>query len=542
MKTLKNIFLSVILIGFTACNEPEDVLNDYGIDTDNEAVLPALTAGQADFSNYIAVGASFSAGFTDGALFIAAQQNSFPNMLSSKFALVGGGSFNQPLMNDNIGGFLFNGNLASNPRLFFNGTGPVVLPATPTTEITMPVSGPFNNYGIPGAKSFHLGFPGYGFLNPYFGRMASNPTSATVIGDAVAQNPTFFTLSEIGGNDVLAFATSGGSGVDQTGNLDPTTYGNNDITDPNVFAASFSASVDALTANGAKGVVGNVPYITSLSHFTTVPYNPLEPSNPDFGPQIPTLNTLFTALNGVYDFLGTPERMIVFSETEASAVVIKDETLADLSAQITGVLNANPDFPTFLAQFGLPPQAAPGVAFLLGVTYGQTRQATEADLFVLPSSTVIGTVNEDYATYLGTQGLPPALAAQFAVEGVTLPLEDKWCLLPSEQDAIRVATDAYNETITSIANANDLAIADFKTVLLEASTTGYPDGDFILNTDLVTGGIVSLDGVHLTGRGYAAMANAILKAIDSQYGSNFEASENLINIGDFPTNYPPTLQ
>ena len=540
MKTLKNIFLLVLLIGFTACNDTEDVLNDYGIDSGNDD-LPALTAGQADFTNYVAVGASFSAGFTDGALFIAAQENSFPNMLSSKFALVGGGSFNQPLMSDNIGGFLFGGNVAASPRLYFNGSGPAVLPATPTTEITTPVSGPFNNYGIPGAKSFHLGFPGYGMLNPYFGRMASSPT-ATVTGDAVAQNPTFFTFSEIGGNDVLSFATSGGTGVDQTGNLDPSTYGNNDITDPNVFAAAFSGSIDALTANGAKGVVANVPYITSLSHFTTVPYNPLDPTNPDFGPQIPTLNTLFSALNGVYDFLGTPERMIVFSQNGASAVVIHDETLADLSAQITGVLNANPDFPAFLAQFGLPPAAAPGVAYLLGITYGQTRQATASDLFVLPSSTVIGTVNSDYAAFLGTQGLPPALAAQFAVEGVTLPLEDKWCLLPSEQEAIRIATDAYNNTIEAVANAKDLALVDFKSILIEASTNGYPDGDFIMDTSLVLGGMVSLDGVHLTARGYAAMANAILKAIDLKYGSNFEAYGNLVDSGNFPTNYSPTLQ
>jgi hypothetical protein len=115
--------------------------------------------------------------------------------------------------------------------------------------------------GVPGAKSFHFVAPGYGNLagvpigaaSPYFARMASS-ASATVLEDAIAQNPTFFTLSEVGGNDVLAFATSGGSGVDQTGNSDPSTYGGNDITDPGVFAQVFTGMVDALTANGAKGV------------------------------------------------------------------------------------------------------------------------------------------------------------------------------------------------------------------------------------------------------------------------------------------------
>ena len=41
-----------------------------------------------------------------------------------------------------------------------------------------------------------------GTANPYFARMASSP-NATVLEDAVSQNPTFFTISVMGGNDVL---------------------------------------------------------------------------------------------------------------------------------------------------------------------------------------------------------------------------------------------------------------------------------------------------------------------------------------------------
>ena len=79
--------------------------------------------------------------------------------------------------------------------------GPAVYTGqTPTTDISNVLSGPFNNMGVPGAKSFHLGLEGYGNVanfpaaaNPYFIRMASSP-NATVIGDAVSQNPTFFAL------------------------------------------------------------------------------------------------------------------------------------------------------------------------------------------------------------------------------------------------------------------------------------------------------------------------------------------------------------
>lgn len=551
MKTIKYILFASILLGFASCNTEEDVSM---VEVAEE--VPALTAGSADFSNYVSIGASFTAGYTDGALFKAGQQNSFPALLAQQFALAGGGSFNQPLMNDNFGGLLLGGTQIADNRLVFNGSGPVRLqaligPIMPTTDLLINnPTGPFNNMGVPGAKSFHLVANGYGNVagvplgraNPYYARMATSATSS-MLEDALAQQPTFFTLSEIGGgNDVLAYAASGGVGVDQKGNLDPTTYGSNDITDPNVFTQVMSSAVTALTANGAKGVIANVPYITNLPYFTTVPFKPLSPLNPSFGPQIPTLNGVFGQLNQVFAFLQVPERSIVFSQTAASAVVVKDESLVNLSAQITAVLNGSPTFPAFVQSFGLPAQAAPVVANLFGVIYGQARQATADDLLVLPSSTIIGTVNTSSVAFLMSQGLTQALAGQFSVEGVSLPLEDKWVLTPEEQALTLAATDAYNATIKSIADANGLAFVDFKAILQEAATTGITDGDFTLKASLVTGGLVSLDGIHLTARGYAVMANKFLEAIDATYGSNFIDAKAKVSVGSYPTNYSPTLQ
>lgn len=550
MMNTKYIWLLVILLIFTACNDIEDVLADNNIDTSVEE-LPELTSGTADFSNYVALGASFTSGFTDSALFIAAQENSFPNILSKQFAHVGGGAFTQPLMNDNLGGIAAGGvqipGPSTGPRLVFDGSGPTAItnligPAVSSTDLLVNnLTGPFNNMGVPGAKSFHLLFDGYGNIgnlgvsaNPYFIRMASSST-ATMLGDTMDQNPTFFTLSEIGGNDVLGYATSGGDGS----NLITPSAGA-----PGVgFDATFQFIVTTLTSGGAKGIVTNVPYITDLPHFTTVPYAPLSPLNPDFGPQIPTLNGIFGQLNQVFEFLGVPERSIVFSETAASAVVIKDETLTDLSAQITGVLNASPTFPAFVQSFGLPAAAAPSVATLFGLIYGQARQSTEDDMLVLPSSSIIGTVNSDSVAFLMTQGLTQALAGQFSAEGITLPLADKWVLLPSEQEEIKDATDAYNTTIENVANGNDnIALVDLNNILSIAASTGIQSGEYVLTTDLVTGGAVGLDGIHLTARGYATMANEFLKVIDATFGSNFEASGNLVDPGNFPTNYSPTLQ
>ncbi|MGY0408733.1 MAG: G-D-S-L family lipolytic protein, partial [Polaribacter sp.] len=411
MKNYKYIGLFLLSISIASCN----VNNELDPIQEETAPEVQLDVNGLDFSKYIAVGASFTAGFTDGALFIEGQKNSFPNILATKFGVAD--SFTLPLMADNIGGFVKGTTVEQPPRLIFNGTEPARLNATPTTSAIARAEGAnFNNYGIPGAKSFHLTFSGYATLNPYFGRMASS-TTATVLGDALAQKPTFFTLSEVGGNDVLSYALSGGIGVDQspsttnpTGNLNPATYGYNDITNPLVFKQVFTEMVTKLTTGETKGVIATVPNINLLPYFTTVPYNPLDPSNPDLKAQIPTLNSVYGALNKIFTALKQPERIVVFSEEKANPLVIKDEDLMDLSPQIEGALMASPTFPVFLQTLGLPAQAAPIVAKLLAKTYGQSRPATTNDLIVLPASSIIATVNKEAVKELIAKGLPQELA------------------------------------------------------------------------------------------------------------------------------------
>jgi hypothetical protein len=504
MKNYKYIGLLLLSIGVVSC----DVNNE--LDIIEAEIVPevALNTGGLDFSTYISVGASFTAGYTDGAMFKAAQENSFPNILAGKF----GTEFNQPLMNDNIGGLVFGGTAVQPPRFYFNGSGPARLTALPTTELTTVLSGPFNNFGAPGAKSFHLGVSGYGQLNPYFGRMASSP-AASVMGDALATNPTFFTLSEIGGNDVLGYALSGGSGIDRSPNtaenLNPANYGGNDITNPNVFASVFSGMVTALTANGAKGVVANVPYITDLANFTTVPYNPVPLDAGTAG----VVNGAYAAYNGgiqqafAYLVAMTPmtqemadaeiaKRTITFAAGQ-NAVVIIDEDLTDLTAINPGLISM--------------------------------RQTTADDLLLLAGSAFIGTLADP-----NNPG---------SINGVAVPLGDQWVLTPEEQLAIRTATDAYNTTIATVAGSNsNIALVDFKGVLTEASS-GIQFDAYTMTTKLVTGGLVSLDGVHLTSRGYALMDNKILAAMDIEFGSNFTLATNgLAKAGDYPTNYSAILR
>ena len=520
------LVLSILGLIFTSC------VDDKQWVADPAPTPPALTNGNADFSTYVAVGNSLTAGFTDGALFKVGQDNSIPNLVANKFANAGGGAFTIPYMNDNIGGLTLGGNVIQKSRLIFDGSGPVNLPATPTTELT-PNPGPYNNMGVPGAKTFHLLANGYGNIagvpvglaNPYFARMASTP-NASVLEDAMAMNASFFTLW-IGANDVLAYALNGGDGVDQTGNLDPTTYGASDITDPNVFANVYNGIVGGLTANGAKGAVLNLPYVNSLPFFTTVPYNPLSPDNADFVAQIPLLNGFYGQINPAFDALGFPDRKVTFSATAANPVVIYDENLTNISTQLTAALMAG----------GLDA----GTAYVLGQQFGQSRQATAADLLTLSSKAVIGKLDGDHKNYLMTLGVPEAEATQLSMGGLTYPLVDKWVLLTSEQNAITTATDAYNTTIQNIATANGLAFVDVNTIMQDLASGSIQFDEFTMTNQYLFGNTFSLDGIHPTARGNAFIANKILMAIDATYGSNFKDSGNLNKAVDFPTLYPANL-
>ncbi len=506
MKTKYKWLLIVLIFGFIACES----------DDDTTITEVPITNGDADFSRFIALGNSLTAGFTDNALFIAGQENSMPNIMAQQFALAGGGNFMQPLMSDNIGGALLNGNQILAPRLFFDGAGPATLTATSTTEISSVISGPFNNMGIPGAKSFHLLANGYGNIagvatgqaNPYFARMATNPTTS-VIEDAMSQNPTFFSLW-IGNNDVLGYALSGGDG-------------SNPITDNTMFTGAYNSLITTLTADGAKGVVFNIPDVTAIAHFTTVPFAPLDPTSPSFGPLIPTLNAQFTGLNQVFTALGVPERSIIFATDAASPVVIKDESILDLSVQITGALQAA--------------GVDAGTAAVTGFLYGQARPANQNDLLVLPSSSIIGQVNPDAVTTLVGLGLSQQQAGQLAVNGITFPLEDKWVLLPSEQEEIATATTAFNAVIESAVTQSGLPLVDANMILNQIAADGVMFDEFLLKDDLVFGGAFSLDGVHPTARGYAFLANEAIKKINDAYNSNIP----VVKAVDYPTFYPVLL-
>lgn len=244
--------------------------------------------GSADFSTYVALGNSLTAGYADGSLYRASQMNSYPSILADQFMKAGGGNFVQPLMNGEYG--ILPGKLKLGYKTDCLGTTSLSpVPDMGELDDLSPLGYTVNNLGVPGAKSFHLLAPGYGdfagigiYANPYYARFASSSTS-TVLGDALAQQPTFFTLW-IGNNDILGYAASGGA--------------SDSITGLQTYAYVMNTLLTNLTSGGAKGAIANIPDMLSAPYFsymsTKVPYNGL----------VLTSQVQVDALNAAYQPLG----------------------------------------------------------------------------------------------------------------------------------------------------------------------------------------------------------------------------------------------
>jgi len=262
--------------------------------------VPDPEKGEVDASRYVAIGSSMTAGTADGALYYEGQENSFAAILAKQLRGIGGGDFSIPYVSQSSAGIgIIPGNtLTVSAKLNLGyktdckgvtSLSPVRLSATDNYGVfssnVYAASGPFLNMGVPDAKSFHVTYPGYGnsasasvgYYNPYFERMTSN-ASASILSDALSQNPTFFTLN-LGMNDVLSYALAGGA------------Y--DSITAQSRFDAHMDYIVTQLTANGAKGLVMGIPDFTKLPYFTTIPYNGLT-----------LTETQANSLNSIYNPIG----------------------------------------------------------------------------------------------------------------------------------------------------------------------------------------------------------------------------------------------
>ncbi|MBS2211740.1 hypothetical protein KEM09_10015 [Carboxylicivirga mesophila] len=272
--------------------------------------------GTADFTKFIAIGDSYTAGYTDGALGLRGQQESFSYILGQQLMYVGNESYHQPLVQaeGSVGTTVIDAQGTLNGYFELKVTERGLSPVPSVGNVAILAEDAYDednqNFGVPGAKVTHLVAAGYAQANPFFARFASSDVTH-VLGDAATANPTFFSCW-LAGNDVLSFALAGGVGG--IGN------GVTDITDAATFESALAAVLNTLTAKGAKGVVGNIPDVSSIPFFTTVPYNAFVID----AATAAALNAKYADYNAAAESVGLPQ--MVFAEGP-NAFVIYDESI-----------------------------------------------------------------------------------------------------------------------------------------------------------------------------------------------------------------------
>lgn len=316
-----------------------------------ELTAPTPSKGNIDPTRYVAMGNSITSGYADGALYYDGQDASYVKIIADQLKLVGGGDIKTPYMSKSsngatpsIQGFSVNiyARLTLKEAIDCKGETtfkPVRLPPTESLNSLRASiyasQGPFNNMGVPGAKCIDMARSGFGNFsnvlsgnyNPFFERMCSNPNSfsVSILSDAVAMNPTFFT-AYIGNNDVLEYALGGGTG-------DVITPINGAL---NVgFATSYDTIVSQLTRSGAKGAIATIPYVTDIPYFTTIPYNGLSLT----ASEAQNYNSYYSNINSSIVFHEGSDNLFVIEDLNAPGDVrqIKAGELVLLSTPLDSV-------------------------------------------------------------------------------------------------------------------------------------------------------------------------------------------------------------
>jgi len=133
--------------------------------------------------------------------------------------------------------------------------------------------------------------------------------------------------------------------------------------------------------------------------------------------------------------------------------------------------------------------------------------------------------------------LKPILDPTNKLPAFGTPLPDAVILTPAETATLKARIADYNTAIVASASAHNVPVADIKG-LFDRFATGLNVGPFHLTSDFITGGIFSLDGVHLSDIGYTLFANEYIKAINTGYGTHVP----LASVATFMQNNDPSTK
>lgn len=419
-------------------------------------------SGEANFSNYVAVGNSLTAGFQSGALYESAQQFSYPELLARQF--YDKEAFTQPLISDpGIGG-----------RIELTSLNP--LGTTRNQQQGQPINQgqkPFSNLGVPGAVLADYANPGnagmlkeratnpsHPAFNPFYSIVLEESELAkdapSIHAQVAKQNPSFITFW-LGNNDVLGFVTSGGEGQG--------------ITPPSQFSQLYQASAQLMQSTDADVVLYNIPDVTS----------------------IPFVFLLRAQLE--------QQGAITFNQTTQSYQMVTQQGNFDIYINVDG-----------------------------------TPEVMRQDDFLLLSA-------QDYFGQVQAGNAPPPIQPQNAIPD-QLVLDGNLATPSTPDSELEQAAGAvmqYNASIRNIASAFNFALVDVNSIFNQIIANfqnggGYQAGELTLQP--VPGSLFSFDGVHISNRGSAVVANETIEVINDFYGADVDK----IDVSVIPQGLPVASQ
>ncbi len=227
-----------------------------GCEDKTDLTAPQLNpkSGNADLTRFVTIGNSLTAGFQSNALYQSAQMYAFGNQIAEQV----GTNFATPYISDPGIGGLMEVQSFDPAKLQLS----VIQVGSTGTPLETSYPAPYNNLGIPGALLYDVLHAtssttcasyvfGGGQANPFFDIILRGQGSQ--FDQAKALHPTFVILW-IGNNDILGYATAGGTVA---------------YTPINQFQLLYGQLADSVASLGAKVVVANIPDVTSIPFFTT---------------------------------------------------------------------------------------------------------------------------------------------------------------------------------------------------------------------------------------------------------------------------------
>lgn len=393
-----------------------------GCEDRNDLTAPNMSpdTGTADFTRYVALGNSLTAGVQSGALFQSGQIYSYAALIAKQVNT----TFEIPLISDPG---LPSG---ANGRIEVISIEPFI--TTINTSMGQPINSfypkPYNNLGVPGAFVYDI-LNATNANDCYTAKFAQSPNplfdvilrgNGSAFTQAKSLQPTFLSLW-IGNNDVLGFGTSGGTLP---------------YTPISTFTALYSQLIDSIKTLNVKVVVANIPDVSAIPFFTTV------------GDQL----------------------------------------------------------------------KAQGISTIWGTDYNNqiVPMNLSSTLITLPASELLYDEN----------GKPTLVGFSQAN-----PFPNNVILDSVEISVIKNIVNNYNTTIHNLVSKEDnFALVDVHSLLNTYRANdllgGIETDGIRFSTTFVSGGMFSLDGVHLTNQGYALVANEFIKKINEK----FSAKIPLINV------------